>query len=239
MQQLHIPLSVFKPRPPPLWYVTNGEIKVGPVLTGLLKKGVEYGRVPDYCKVAPYGGAWRKLKSVREIAALDSKNRNATVANKPPTGDRLVELSRPIGRIRDEDELCYHVTRISLIATGAESGMFHFRSRSARGLTTRCVLGPMSSERLNESLPDNDLVMRAAKLGRPISGPPYGPTEDALSIRFATSNGGVGGAAMIPIFVGNTLMAMLELSRPGHAFRRSDLQRAERIVWRALYQHSS
>jgi hypothetical protein len=44
---------------------------------------------------------------------------------------------------------------------------------------------------------------------------------------------------MIPIFVGNTLMAMLELSRPGHAFRRSDLQRAERIVWRALYQHSS
>jgi hypothetical protein len=133
-----------------------------------LKKGVEYGRVPDYCKVAPYGGAWRKLKSVREIAALDSKNKNATVANKPPTGDRLVELSRPIGRIRDEDELCYHVTRISLIATGAESGMFHFRSRSARGLTTRCVLGPMSSERLNESLPDNDLVMRAAKLGRPI-----------------------------------------------------------------------
>ena len=239
MQQLPIPLSVFKPRPPPLWYVTNGEIKVGPVLTGLLKKGVEYGRVPDYCKVAPYGGAWRKLKSVREIAALDSKNKNAPVANKPPTGDRLVELSRPIGRIRDEDELCYHVTRISLIATGAESGMFHFRSRSARGLTTRCVLGPMSSERLNESLPDNDLVMRAAKLGRPISGPPYGPTEDALSIRFATSNGGVGGAAMIPIFVGNTLMAMLELSRPGHAFRRSDLQRAERIVWRALYQHSS
>jgi hypothetical protein len=236
MQLQPIPASVFKPRPPPLWYVTNGEIKVGPVVTGLLKRGVEHGRVPDYCKVAPYGGSWRKLKSVREIAALDSKR---IVTARPPTGDRLIELSRPIGRIRDEDELCYHVTRISLIATGAESGMFHFRGRSARGLTTRCVLGPMSTERLNEAVPETDMVMRAAKIGRPVSGPPYGPTEDALAIRFASSNGGVGGAAMIPIFVGNTLMAMLELSRPGHAFRRCDLQRAERIVWRALYQHSS
>ena len=41
---------------------------------------------------------------------------------------------------------------------------------------------------------------------------------------------------MIPIFMGGTLAAMLELSRPGHAFRRSDLQRAERIVQRALRQ---
>src|SRR5262245_38452308 len=114
--KLHqIPLSVFKPRPPPLWYVTNGEIKVGPVVTDLLKRGVEHGRVPDYCKVAAYGGNWRKLKSVREIAALDSKS--STLFAKPPTGDRLVELSRPLGRIRDEDELCYHATRISLIAT--------------------------------------------------------------------------------------------------------------------------
>lgn len=235
--QLHqIPLSVFKPLPPPLWYVTNGEIKVGPVLTGLLKRGVEHGRVPDYCKVAAYGGSWRKLKSVREIAALDSKS--TSTAAKPPSGERLVELSRPLGRIRDEDELCYHVTRVSLIATGAESGMFHFLGRS-RSLTTRCVLGPMSSERLNEVLPDNDLVVRAARRGRPVFGPPYGQTEDALAIRFASSSGGVGGAAMIPIFVGNTLTAMLELSRPGHAFRRCDLQRAERIVWRALYQHAS
>jgi hypothetical protein len=39
---------------------------------------------------------------------------------------------------------------------------------------------------------------------------------------------------MIPIFAGRELMAMLELSRPGHAFRRSDLCAAERIAQRAL-----
>jgi hypothetical protein len=42
---------------------------------------------------------------------------------------------------------------------------------------------------------------------------------------------------MIPFFVGGTLTAMLELSRPGRAFRRTDLQRAERIVHRALFGH--
>ena len=48
-----------------------------------------------------------------------------------------------------------------------------------------------------------------------------------------------GAVAMIPVFVGKELTAMLELSRPGHAFRRSDLQRAERIVQRALKQRSN
>jgi hypothetical protein len=55
----------------------------------------------------------------------------------------------------------------------------------------------------------------------------------------ASSSGGVGAAAMIPFFVGETLTGMLELSRPGHAFRRLDLQRAERIVQRALRVRSN
>ena len=73
----------------------------------------------------------------------------------------------------------------------------------------------------------------------PFFGPPYGPAEDALAMRFASTKGGVGGAAMIPIFVDNSLRAMLELSRPGHAFRCADLQRAERIAFRALHQHQN
>ncbi len=230
MQLQPIPHSVFKSQPPPLWYVTNGELTVGPVLTGLLIKGVEYGRVPEYCHVRPMPGLWRKLDSVREIAALNSK------ITKAPSYDQLAESTRLIERIRDEEELCHDVTRLSLIVTGAESAMLHYRGRYSRTLTTRCVLGPMSTERLGYELSEHDLVLQSARLGRPVLGPPYGPTEDALAIRFASSESGVGGAAMVPIFMGGTLTAMLELSRPGHAFRRSDLQRAERIVQRALRQ---
>jgi len=229
MELNQIPRSVFKQTPPPLWYVTNGELTVGPVVTGLLIKGVEFGRVPDYCQVSPYHGDWRTLTSVREIAALNSK-----VNGSAPSAEQLLEWTRPVERIKDEAELSHTVTWLALMATGAESAMFHYRARNARTLITRSVLGPISNERLGYALPEQDLVLKAARRGRPVLGPPYGPTEDALAIRFASSRGGVGAAAMIPIFIGETLTAMLELSRPGHAFRQSDLRRAERIAQRAV-----
>jgi hypothetical protein len=234
VDMIQIPHSVFKQTPPPLWYVTNGELTVGPVVTGLLIRGVEAGRVPEYCHVSPYHGEWRTLTAVREIAALTSK-----VNGVAPSADELQELARPIERIKDEAELSHTVAWLSLMATGAESAMFHYRGRSQRTLITRSVIGPISNERLGYALPESDLVLKAARRGRPVLGPPYGPTEDALAIRFASSRGGVGAAAMIPLFIGENLTAMLELSRPGHAFRRSDLQRAERIAQRAIRVRSN
>jgi len=234
MQLQLIPKSVFRLEPPPLWYVTNGELTVGPVVTGLLMRGVEAGRVPESCHVRTWHGAWRKLNAVREISAWTSK-----INGTAPTPDQLAEWGRPIERIRDEMELAHTVTWLSLITTGAESAMFHYRGRYASSLVTRAVLGPMSNERLGYPLPESDLILKSARVGKPVFGPPYGPTEDALAMRFASSKGGSGAVAMIPIFVGNELTAMLELSRPGHAFRRSDLQRAEGIVQRALRQRTN
>lgn len=229
-----IPQTVFRPQPPPLWYVTNGELTVGPVVTGLLMRGVQYGRVPDYCHVRPYRGLWRTLNAVREISAL--RNRPSA---KVASAEQLAEWSRSLDRIKDEGELCHTITWLALVATSAESAMFHHRGRSSPSLVTRSVLGPMSRERVGHALDENDLLLRAARLGRPVSGPPYGPTEDALAMRFASSQGGAGAVAMIPLFVGKTLTAMLEVSRPGHAFRRSDLQTAEAIAQRALRQRVS
>jgi hypothetical protein len=229
MQLISQPRSIFRPQPPPLWFVTNGDLTVGPVRTNLLMRGVEFGRVPDYCHVRAFRGLWRNLTSVREIAALNSK-----VNGQAPSEEQFVEWARPVDRIKDDAELCHTVTWLSLIVTGAESAMFHYRSPGTQGLVTRSVLGPIPNDRLGYALPEDDLVLRSARLGEPVVGPPYGPTEDALSMRFAASSGGVGAAAMIPIFVERELKAMLELSRPGHAFRRSDLVRAEGIVQRAF-----
>ncbi len=229
-------LSVIKPNPPPLWFVTNGDVTVGPVLTQLLKRGVAEGVVPDYCHVSPPGGTWRAVETVREVAALQ-RPVGAPVAVYRP--EPLHDITQPAVPIRDEDEVCYQGTRLAMLVTGAESGMFHFRERASRLFITRCVLGPVSDERLNEELPPTDLLLHSARMGQPIFGPPYGPAEDALALRFASTRGGVGGAAMIPIFIGHSLRALLEVSRPGHAFRREDLQRAERIAFRALYQHQN
>jgi hypothetical protein len=226
-------VSVLKPNPPPLWYVTNGDVTVGPVFTTLLVRGVDEGRVPEHCRVSADHGRWRRLASVREIAA---RLRPATSVE--AAAEALSELERPQPRVRDADELSHRLTRLAMLVTRAECGMLHLRDRGTRSFSTRAVLGPISVGHLDGALPETDLVVRAAYLGRAVVGPPYGPVEDALALRFAASAGGVGGAAMLPIFVGNSLTAMLELSRPGHAFRRTDLRRAERIVQRALYEHT-
>jgi hypothetical protein len=209
--------------------VTNGERTVGPVPTGLLLRGFEHGRVSDDCHVRAYRGHWRGVYSVREIAALNSK-----AGPRPPSDEQLVEWSQPSRRTRDEEELAHAVTWLSLLATGAESAMFHYRGRPSHPFVTRSVVGPMSTERLGRALSERDPLLEAARVGCPVVGPPYGPLEDALAKRMATSQGGVGAAAMIPIFSGGILRGMLELSRPGHAFRRGDLQRAERIAQHAL-----
>jgi hypothetical protein len=233
MKNLAFSSSVFRPVPPPLWFVSNGELTVGPVPTSLLIRGVEHGRVPDDCEVTVWEGSWRNVLSVREIAALNGK-----VGPRPPTEEQLIAWTRPGARL-DEEELAHTVTWLSLITTGAESAMFHYRRRNASTFITRSVLGPMSTERLGHALPDCDPLLEAARLGKPVIGPPYGPVEDALAMRMATSQGGVGAAAMIPIFSGGALRGMLELSRPGHSFRRSDLQRAERIVQRTLHRQAN
>lgn len=229
MQPSPVMPSVFRLQPPPLWYVTNGELTVGPVVTDLLKRGVQYGRVPEDCHVRPTRGDWRHLDGVREIAALKRKPQSAG-----PTTEQLAEWSRPLGWIKDELEFCHRVTWLAQIATSAESAMLHFRARFGRSLITRSIVGPMSKDRLGYPLPESDPILGFARMGLPVVGPPYDMTSDALAMRFATSEGGAGAVAMIPIFAGRELMAMLEISRPGHAFRRSDLRAAERIAQQAL-----
>jgi len=229
MQTQASPGSIIRIPPPPLWYVTNGEITVGPVVTNLLVRGIEAGRVPDFCEVKSTAGRWRQLNCVREVAALYEKPKPAG-----PSTEQLVEWGRPAERTRDEGELCHTLCWLALMVTNAENAMFHYRARFGRAMITRSVLGPMSTDRLGYPLSEHDLVVQAARRRRAVFGPPYGPTEDALAMRFANSQGGAGAVAMIPFFNGDELTAMLELSRPGHAFRRTDLQRAEYLVHRTL-----
>jgi hypothetical protein len=210
--------SVFKPQPPPLWYVTNGDLTVGPVVT-------------EDCHVRAFRGAWRLLTSVREIAAMTSG-----VGMQPPSEDQLSDWTRPLERIKDEHELCHMVTWLTLAATGAESAMFHYRDRYTQSLITRSIQGSTTNDRLGFALSQHDLVLAAARRGRPVVGAPEAPTEEALALRFGETSEGIGAVAMIPIFIAGHLTAMLELARPGHVFRHGDLKRAELIVQRALFR---
>lgn len=221
--------SVFRFHPPPLWFVSNGEISVGPVNTSRLLRGVERGRVPENCQVRAFDGVWRGLSRVREIAVLNGKRPSE------PSGTQLAEMGGTVARLRDEELLFHTVTRLCQALTGAESAMLHYRGRLGRALFTRVVTGPISNARLGYPLSEFDLVLQAARQGIPVQGPPYGPVENELSKRFETNHGGAPAAvAMIPILVAGELTAMIELSRQGYAFRCNDLKHAERIGRRAV-----
>jgi len=220
--------SVFRFHPPPLWYVSNGEVRVGPVNTSVLIRGVERGRVPEDCKVRAFNGAWRGLTHVREIAVLQGK------ASPEPAQEQIAEWGGFVARVRDEELLGHSVLRFALTLSGAESAMFHYRGRHGRTMFTRGVAGSVSTARLGYPLSEFDLVLRSARQGIPVQGPPYGPVEDELAKRFATSHATVGAVAMIPILVAGELAAKIELSRPGYAFRCNDLKRVERIGRRAV-----
>lgn len=226
--------SVFRPKPSPRWYVTNGDLTVGPVDTGLLIRGVTYGRVPEYCYVRAPQGDWRQLLGVREIRALHGGSEHG------PNLEQLAEWGRYMQRVRDEDELCHIAAWLTLVSTGAEAAMFHYASRHGRTLFTRAVLGPVSSERLGHPLSEFDLVLRSARRGIPVQSPPFGIVEQGLMKRLAMTDGRECGAvAMIPLFVGAELTATVEIARAGHAFRWTDLQRIERILQRALRARSA
>ena len=231
MQLHHIPQSVFLPQPPPLWYLTDGERSVGPIVTGQLVRHAEAGHLPDYCHVRMPRGRWRQLDFVREIAAF---RRYGSRLPKAFVQEAFWELLLETKRVRDEDEFLHGLTETARATVGAESAMLHCLERRTRTMVTRSIVGSIPADRLGCSLPADDLVLQVARLNRPVCGPPYGPTEDALAMRLAHTRGGVGAAAMIPIPIYGTVRYMLEVARPGHAFRRADLQRAEHLVHKML-----
>ena len=232
MQRKLIRPTVFAPIVPPLWYVSDGELTVGPVSTSLLLRGVEAGKVHEECWVRSSRSYWRNVLAVREVAALAGN-----VGPRLPSGEQLVEWAGSAQRLRDEEELSHNLGWLALVAAGAESAMVHYRSPRSNRFYTRAIVGPMAMDQFGKPLSGLDPVLCAARLGRPVVGPPYGLVEDALALRMATSQGGVGAAASIPIFWTGSLRVVLELSRPGHAFRREDLKSAERIAQHTLAQH--
>ena len=95
--------KVLRPsRPPPLWFVTNGEITVGPVRTDLLQRGVFHGRIPEDCFVRELTWrTWRRLDQIREVRAVQREpGGGALRANQP--GQEPGEAA--IGRERALDE---------------------------------------------------------------------------------------------------------------------------------------
>ena len=132
--QIESVTPVPRKRPPPLWFVTNGDVTVGPVTTNLLVRGVLYRRVPDECLVRERTwSAWRHLERIREVAELRRMQAKGPVEIEPTSWKGPVapaplpafeRLEGQLWKARDPEEMLRECLLEAMQATGAWVGAF-------------------------------------------------------------------------------------------------------------------
>jgi len=225
--------------PPPLWFVTNGEVTVGPVTTNLLLRGIAHERVPDDCLVRERRwSGFRALDSVREVAAL--RREIATIGSVTVPVARYGEpgvracpsterLRARLAWARDPSEVLNLCLLEAVWFTGALVGLVHRRTFPYPGLVTVGTAGPGLGRQMGLPVYRDDPVLALAQEGRSLFGEPgdlaSAVVQDRLGGLAASS-----GVAMVPVHVNGRLYALLELGRPDHAFRDEDVRRVARIA---------
>ena len=229
-----------RPKPPPLWLVTDGEAVVGPVNTNLLLRGVTHRRIPEECLVRGVGWSrWRALDKIREIARLRREQEREgsvwvpkatwreTFAVRSPESARLEYL---MGMATDPGEVLLFALNEAVSTTSASVGVVHRRRPPHVGMVTSCARGPGASTLLGHVVSTEDAALDAACAGRVVI---EAPGASRASGRTAERLGTVpasGGIAMIPLYAVGMLYAMIEVGRPDHPFRQSDIATFARIA---------
>jgi hypothetical protein len=205
-----------------LWYVTNGKAVVGPVATDLLLRGVMSSRIPNDCMVAqPNWGSWRALHQIREVARAGRRFSWEDEAELCPGVPQ--EFVR---RARDAGEALLFAMHAAVTATRATAGLVHRVRKPFVGLVTSSARGPRIDDQLGQVVPRLDPAFRLATEGKMLMGSlaqdEVGGPERAIARRFSACPGQLQGVAMVPVFDGGRLLAMIEIARADHPFRGED-----------------
>ena len=209
------------------WYVKNGETVVGPVDTERLLKGVLSKRIPHDCMVTQSTwSAWRSIQQVREVAAVMKEPRFRRRATFWAPSHRS---DGPARSGRGRSPRAQSARRRAVDAGYRRAGAPHPRAfrRSGDLVGARRDM----DERLGEVLSARTIRRsrwqpRAAFwLARP-----DGRCSRTRHCATALVRGhSLGGVAMVPVFDGGKLLAMIELGRHDHPFRLSDRARLRKL----------
>jgi hypothetical protein len=205
---------------PALWYVTNGDAVVGPVGTDLLLRGITNARIPDDCMVIQESwGEWRSLLEIRELSAIGPVP--SWIESSAVTTPRVPE--EMVQRAHDAGEALLFAMHAAVTAIRATAGLVHRIREPFVGLVTSSVHGV--DDQLGQVVPRLDPALAAAHERKILIGrPDEGPAERAIARRFSACDGELRGVAMVPVFDGDNLLAMLELARTDHPFRAGDTE---------------
>jgi hypothetical protein len=211
------------------WYVTNGHAVVGPIGTDLLLRGVASARIPDGCRVAqPTWSAWRDLREVRELSAGWRTPMWANVAHDLAGTGVAADLVRCAP---DAGEALLYAMHAAVTATRATAGLVHRARDPFIGLVTSSAHGPGGDDQLGNVIAYHDAAYDRACAREAVVG---APCDDAatrtIARRFSDAGAQLAGVAMVPVYDGHTLLAMIELGRVDHPFRAGDAEVLARIA---------
>jgi hypothetical protein len=214
------------------WYVTDGHGVVGPVDTDLLLRGIASARIPQSCMVTQASWtSWRHLHEIREVSRGWIEPAPVWQADHLGQSDVPEDL---VSNARDAGEALLLAMHAAVQATRATAALVHRQREPFVGLVTSCAHGPGTEAELGQVVPRFDPVLAAARLGRGVVGHPGGgELQRCIARRFDACGCELAGVAMVPVFDGPRLLAMIEIVRADHPFRREDrsiLQRIARVV---------
>ncbi len=227
-------------KPPPLWFVTNGDVVVGPVSTNQLLRGVSHERIPDTCLVRGSGWSrWRALSQIREVSALSRREAVRGRARLPKAtwaevvGRRargVARLERLMGAATDPGEVLLFALNELMTATGAVVGLVHRVRAPYVGYVTSVARGPGARSLLGLVVPCRDPGVTLAGEGAVVSG----EASSSVALRAAADRLGATSAAagvlVAPVACGSSLYALLELGRSDHTFRAIDRETATSVT---------
>jgi hypothetical protein len=218
------PVPAPKSNAPPLWYVTDGDVTVGPLRTELLLRGVRAGRIPDDCRVREARWeVWRPLEQVREIRAVYRSQEVASAARQWDVLEHATGVHRFLVCAQDAREVLLFGLHAAALRTGAEFGLVHRVVDALRPPVTAFVHGPGLTHQLGAELAVSDLMLGAARGRRSVVGDPNATSvHRAAAQRLAGSACLLKGVAMVPIHRRGEFIAFLELGRCDHPFRSED-----------------
>jgi len=214
------------------WYVTDGRGIVGPVETDLLLRGIATSRIPQSCLVTQASWtSWRHLHQIREVSRGWIEPLPTWASGQIGESDVSEDLVR---RAHDAGEALLLAMHAAVTATRATAALVHRQREPFVGLVTSCAHGLGTEEQLGQVVPRFDPVLAAARMGRGVLGRPSGgERQRCIARRFDAVDAKLEGVAMVPVFDGPRLLAMLEIVRADHPFRKEDrsiLQRIARVV---------
>ncbi|MCA9627393.1 MAG: GAF domain-containing protein [Myxococcales bacterium] len=216
------------------WFVTNGATVVGPVSTGLLLRGVSFGRIPEHCMVRQvHWNDWRFLEETREVrslrryADLMGNGWHPTAAFHLPSAreDARLRTRADLMAARDPGEVLLLGLHAATTQIGAELGLIHRFREPYVGMVTSYVVGQPLWHQLGDVLRQDDPVVIAACQHRGVIGSRIqGSAQSAIARRLSVFSSGLplGGVAMLPLFGYGRLLGMLELGRLRRGFRAAD-----------------